>query len=40
LGRGFIRKDDIEMVVPKAIEFVATDQALTIAPEPYRPIAH
>ena len=37
---GLIRKDDIEMVVPKAIEFVATDRALTIAPEPYRPIAH
>jgi hypothetical protein len=35
---GLIRKDDVEMVMPKVIELVATDQALTIAPEPYWPV--
>jgi CheY-like chemotaxis protein len=33
-----MRKDNVEMVVPKAFEFVATDQGLTVAPEPYRPV--
>jgi len=32
-----MRKDNVEIVVPKALEFVTTDQALTVAPEPYRP---
>jgi len=26
------------MVVPKAFELMATDQGLTVAPEPYRPV--
>ena len=33
-----IRKDNVEVVVPKAFEFVATNQGLTVAPEPHRPI--